>query len=104
MLVLDVDRLPVVFDRVGARLVDIDDAGVAAGTITDEPLRITRKIDGQRDAVRDIGVAAGDQSFAPLQLREPASVSTAFPIRKRICDRREPLRTTIGNVCGQISA
>ena len=50
------------------------------------------------------GVSVGDQRLGSRAApASSASDSSALPMRKRICDRREPVRTTIGKVRGLTS-
>ena len=86
-------------------LLDVDQAGVALGAIADEVVRAeAREIDADRDAVAEIGVRVVGQPLLLVQRRSAAASSTAWPRRKRICDSREPSRTSTGNVFGLISA
>ena len=80
---------------------------MALGAIADavRPGPSAGEIDADRDAVADIGIGVVDQPLARVQRAQaPSASSSAWPRRKRICDSREPSRTSTGNVFGLISA
>ena len=85
---------------------DVDQAGVALGAIADEVVRPEPgEIDADRDAVADIGLGVVGQPLLVVQgAQAPRRRACAWPRRKRICDSREPSRTSTGNVFGLISA
>ncbi len=82
------DRLPIVGERAGAGLVDIDDAGVALGAVADDAVaKLAGEIDRERDAagnicglgrdqpplaveIGELGVGAGRCAAAEADLRE----------------------------------
>ena len=99
-------RLPEIGDGVAGAALDIDQAGVALGAIADEAAGAKAgQIDADRDAFADVGIVGIDQPLARMQARASASASSsAWPRRKRICDSREPSRTSTGKVRGEISA
>ena len=52
----EIDRVPIIANRATGRFVDIDNAGVAAGAVTDQAVLVALEINRQRNAARDVGI------------------------------------------------
>ncbi|SPU63247.1 Uncharacterised protein [Brucella melitensis] len=99
-----IKRLPEVEHIMGCALVHIDDAGVVLAAIADQPVLAAGKIDRERNAAAgNIGISDATSVSALWSTPSSLSSSCARPLRKRICDRREPVRTTMGKVRGLTS-
>src|SRR5262249_8474255 len=80
-------RLPKVADVVAGAALDVDDAGVAFGTIADQAIRTkSREVDAHRDAFAHVGVAVVHQALARVQRAQ------AFAVEQRITVAEADLR------------
>src|SRR5579872_5597356 len=71
--------LPELVDLITPAAVDIDDAGVALGAITDEAAGLlSRKIDAQRHAIGEIGVIRIDEPLELVQRTELSRIEGGF--------------------------
>jgi len=96
------DRLPVIKHRERPLAVDVDEARMALGAEADRPVLAQR-----REIDSPLSMLASPDEINPslaCSSRISSSVASEAPWRKRICDRREPSRTRIGKVRGEISA
>ena len=102
---IGLDRLPVIGRVQRADLVHIDQAGVLLGAKADAlaGIGIAFQVDGQRQAVIDVGLAIHQRRLL-MQPAQRVSLKLGEPWRMRSWLRREPLRTSTGKVWGQISA
>jgi hypothetical protein len=96
--------LPIVGDSACAGHVDIDEAGVPLGPVAGKAAGIAKRS-------TDSAIPPSMSSTPPLtslaercNSRNASSGTCAAPRRSRIWLNVEPWRTTIGKVCGQISA
>ncbi len=101
-----VDRLPEVMQSCRPLRSTFDDCPCEClPAIADQAFgALAFEIDGEGNTgAGDIRLAGGTRPSLACRLFTSCSVRSALPMRKRICDRREPRRTTIGKVRGEIS-